>query len=70
MGEQVQQRVRRGPDLVTLMIGVLALVVSGSALLDVLPGVGEFDARWLLAAGAALLGVVLLAGALRGRGGR
>ena len=57
---------RRGPDVFTLLVGLLALGMSVSAFVGQvviwLPG---FDPRWLFAAGAALLGVLLLTGSLR-----
>ena len=63
---------RRGmPDVFTLLVGLLALAMSVSAFVGQvviwLPG---FDFRWLLAAGAALLGVLLLTGSLRRRRNR
>jgi hypothetical protein len=56
---------RRGPDVITLLVGVLALGMSVSAFVGELPWLPGFDPRWLLAAGAALLGVMLLASSLR-----
>ncbi len=57
---------RRGVDVFTLLVGALALAMSVSAFLGetvfTAPG---FDPRWLLAGGAALLGVLLLVGSLR-----
>lgn len=62
------QPVRRGrPDVLTLVVGLLALGMSVSAFVGELPVLPDFDPRWLLAAGAALLGVVLLVSSLRGR---
>jgi hypothetical protein len=60
-----EQSERRGLDPVTLLFGIGALLVSGTALTDgsgLLPGV---DPRWLLAGGAVLVGMLMLAGALR-----
>ena len=63
---EVTRTRRRGVDLFTLLVGVLALAMSVSAFVGQVvfswPG---FDPRWLLAGGAALLGVLLLAGSLR-----
>ncbi|WP_300017282.1 hypothetical protein [Pseudonocardia sp.] len=56
--------IRRRPDLVTLVTGVLALLMSVAAFVDWLPAI---DVRWVLAAGAALLGLTLLVSSLRGR---
>ncbi len=58
---------RRSPDPVALLFGILALAVSAAAVTGHLPLLPGFDPRWLLAAGAALLGVLLLAGSLRRR---
>jgi hypothetical protein len=63
---EVTRSRRRGVDVFTLLVGVLALAMSVSAFVGQVvfswPG---FDGRWLLAGGAALLGVMLLAGSLR-----
>ncbi len=59
---------RRGPDVVTLLIGVLALGMSAAAFVGEVPSLAGFDPRWLLAAGAAAVGLLLLVGSLRGRG--
>jgi hypothetical protein len=59
------RKIRRGVDPVTLLFGIGALLVSGTALTNgsgLLPGV---DPRWLLAAGAVLVGMLLLVGTLR-----
>jgi hypothetical protein len=59
-----ERRPRRGPDLVTLLFGVGALLVSAAALTGgsgLLPG---GDPRWLLAGGAVLVGALLLIGTL------
>jgi hypothetical protein len=59
-------RRRGGVDVFTLLVGVLALGMAVSAFVGqvvfVWPG---FDPRWLLAAGAALLGVLLLSSSIR-----
>jgi hypothetical protein len=59
-------RRRGGVDVFTLLIGVLALGMAVSAFVGhvvfLWPG---FDPRWLLAAGAALLGVLLLSSSIR-----
>jgi hypothetical protein len=61
---------RRGPDLLTLIVGLLALGVAISAFVGEVPTLAGLDARWLLAAGAAAIGLLLLVGSLRGRRGR
>ncbi len=52
------------PDLLTLVPGVLALLLAMAAFVGEVPAI---DPRWLLAGGAAVLGLVLLVGSLRGR---
>ena len=64
---ELQQRRRRAPDPVTLLVGLLALGMAAAAFAGRLPVLPGFDPRWLLAGGAALLGVLLLAGSLRRR---
>jgi hypothetical protein len=59
---------RRGPDPVTLLVGVLSLGMAAAAFVGELPSLAGFDPRWLLAAGATLFGLLLLVGSLRGRG--
>ena len=59
---------RRGrPDVITLLVGLLALGMSVSAFVGEVPSLAGLDARWLLAAGAAAIGLLLLVGSLRGR---
>lgn len=60
---------RRGVDLITLLCGIATLGVAGYVLSDGaswLPGV---DLRWVLAGGAVLVGVLMLAGSLRKKPG-
>ncbi len=52
------------PDLLTLVTGLLALALAVAAFVGDVPAI---DPRWLLAGGAAVLGLVLLVGSLRGR---
>lgn len=52
------------PDLLTLVTGLLALALSVAAFVGDVPAI---DPRWLLAGGAAVLGLVLLVGSVRGR---
>lgn len=59
------ERVARRPDLMTLVVGLLTLAMSVAAFVGQLPVLPDFDPRWLLAGGAALLGVLLLVGSLR-----
>jgi hypothetical protein len=60
---------RRGPDVITLIVGVLALGMATSAFVGQVPTLAGLDARWLLAAGAAAVGLLMLVGSLRGRRG-
>jgi hypothetical protein len=61
---------RRGPDPLTLLVGIATLVMAVFAFAGELPGGLGLDPRWLLAGGAAVIGLALLAGSLRGRSGR
>ncbi|OLT13572.1 hypothetical protein BJF78_21895 [Pseudonocardia sp. CNS-139] len=67
MAERAKDRARRGPDLLNLFFGALALGMSAAAFTGEVPSLAGFDPRWLLAAGAALVGLLLLVGSLRGR---
>jgi hypothetical protein len=62
---------RRGPDPLALLVGLATLVMAVFAFVGELPAV-DVDPRWLLAGGAAAVGLVLLVSSLRGRprGGR
>lgn len=62
-----QELRRRGPDPLTLIVGLLALGMATSAFVGEVPSLAGLDARWLLAAGAAAIGLLLLVGSLRGR---
>ncbi|GDY29273.1 hypothetical protein [Gandjariella thermophila] len=56
----------RAPDPITLVAGVLTLGVSGYVLTDGALGIPSTDPKWLLAGAALLIGLLLLAGSLRG----
>jgi hypothetical protein len=58
---------RRGPDPLSLVVGLLTLGMAASAFVGEVPSLAGLDARWLLAAGAAAIGLLLLVGSLRGR---
>jgi hypothetical protein len=60
-----EQSHRRGLDPVTLLFGIGALLVSAIALTDGTSLLPEMDPRWLLAAGAVLVGMLLLVATLR-----
>ena len=61
---------RRGPDLLTLIVGLATLAMAVFAFTGELPGGIGLDPRWLLAGGAAVIGLALLVGSIRGRSGR
>ena len=56
---------RRGPDLLTLLAGVGSLGVAATALLGGVPWLPDVDGRWVLAALALLVGLLLVVGSLR-----
>jgi hypothetical protein len=58
---------KRGPDLLTLLVGLGTLGVSGFVLSDGHNWMPDFDARWLVAGGALLVGLIMLISSLRGR---
>ncbi|MFC4942792.1 hypothetical protein [Pseudonocardia sp. GCM10023141] len=55
---------RRGPDPVALLIGLLTLGMALAAFTGHVPNLSGFDPRWLLAGGAAVLGLLLLLGSI------
>lgn len=62
-----RQARERGPDMITLIAGILTLLVAGYVLTDgafTIPGVPQ---RWLLATAAGVIGLLLLLGSLRRR---
>ncbi len=58
---------RRGPDPVALLVGLLTLGMAATAFVGVVPDLSGLDPRWILAGGAAVVGLVLLVGSLRRR---
>lgn len=56
---------RRLPDPLALVVGLVSLGVAGFAVTGQAAALNGFDARWLLAGAAVLLGVLLLIGSLR-----
>lgn len=65
MAEREQNETKRFPDVLTLLAGIGTLLVSAYVLTD-----GRFtipNPTWLLAGGALLVGVLLLASSLRKR---
>lgn len=63
--DQTETR-RRFPDLFTLLCGLATLFAAAYVLTDGEVWVPTADPRWLLAGGAGLVGVLLLASSLRG----
>lgn len=61
---------RRGPDPLALVVGLATLAMAVFAFTGELPDLGFVDPRWLLAGGAAVVGLLLLVGNLRRLGGR
>lgn len=60
-------RRRNRPDPAALLVGLLSLGMAVAAFVGQVPDLSGLDARWLLAAGAAAVGLLLLVGSLRGR---
>lgn len=56
---------RRGPDPLTLAAGLGALGVAGTALLGGIDWLPEVDGRWLLAAVALVVGLLLVISSIR-----
>jgi hypothetical protein len=56
---------RRGPDLLTLLAGLGALGIAGTALLGGIAWLPDVDGRWVLAALALIVGLLLVIGSLR-----
>jgi len=57
--------VRRRPDLLTLLAGLATLFAAAFVLTDGEVWVPTLDPRWLLAGGALLVGLLLLASSVR-----
>ena len=68
-GEPAPPARRRGPDPLALLVGLATLAMAVFAFVGELPDLSGFDPRWLLAGAAAVVGLVLLVGSLRGRSG-
>ncbi len=56
---------RRGPDLLTLAVGLGALGVAGTTMLGVVVRLPDVAARWVLAAVALVVGLMLVIGSIR-----
>jgi hypothetical protein len=64
--DETRARARRYPDLIMLMVGLVSLATATFAIVGYLPPFPSFDPRWLLAGGAALVGLLLLIVSVRG----
>ncbi|AIG79966.1 MULTISPECIES: hypothetical protein [Amycolatopsis] len=62
---QAAQPAKRGVDVITLIVGIATLLVSGYVLSDGSTWLPQFDFRWIMAGGAIFVGVLLLAASLR-----
>lgn len=60
-----QPETRRGIDPITLIAGVLTLLASAYVLSNGGGWLPAFDLRWVLAGGAVLAGVLMLAASVR-----
>lgn len=56
---------RRSPDLLTLVAGLVALGLAGTTLLGGIAWLPNVDGRWVLAALALVIGLLLVIGSLR-----
>lgn len=56
---------RRGPDLLTLVAGLGSLGIAATTLLGGVAWLPDVDGRWVLAALALLVGLLLVIGSLR-----
>jgi hypothetical protein len=66
VAEQDEDRKRR-PDLLTMLAGIAALLMSAYILTDGRTWLPSFDPRWLLAGGAVLVGLLLFGSSIRRR---
>jgi hypothetical protein len=56
---------QRGPDLLTLLVGLGALGIAGTALLGGISWLPDVDGRWVLVALALIVGLLLVISSLR-----
>ncbi len=56
---------RRGPDLLTLVAGLGSLGIAATALLGGIAWLPDVDGRWVLAALALIVGLLLVISSLR-----
>lgn len=64
-GPEPAERRRRAPDVLTLIMGLVCVTAAVMTLVGWMPATPLFDVRWLLAAGAVLVGLLLLAASVR-----
>lgn len=55
----------RGPDAVTLIVGLLTLGMALAAFVGQVPDLSGVDPRWVLAGVGGIVGLLLLVGSLR-----
>lgn len=67
MAEHDVSNRRRMPDLLALLCGLAALAVATTAIVGSTAWLPPVDARWLLAGGAMVIGLLLLVSSLRPR---
>ncbi|MFC0114931.1 hypothetical protein [Kibdelosporangium aridum] len=67
MADDTEKTERKRVDLLTLFAGIATLVLSAYVLTDGQTWLPSFDARWLLAGGAVLVGLLLLGSSVRRR---
>ncbi|SDD97978.1 hypothetical protein [Actinokineospora iranica] len=71
MAEHDETKVgRKRPDFLTMFAGIATLFVSAYVLTDGQIWVPMLDPRWLVAGGAVVVGLLLLASSMRGKGKR
>jgi hypothetical protein len=64
-GTPAAGRQRRGPDVLTLLMGLISLTAASTALFRWTLPLPLLDPRWLLAGAAVLVGLLLLAASVR-----
>lgn len=65
--ETAERTRRRGPDVLTLVAGLVCLGVAILTLVGWMPGLPSFDPRWALAGAAVLIGLLMLLSSIRPR---
>ena len=57
---------REAPDVIALLVGLVSLVTATFSIIGYTPEPPSFDPRWLIAGGAAVVGLILLVSSVRG----